>query len=120
MQYDNNNRGSLWRNDKKQAGDEKPHFTGKAQIGGIDYRISCWKTDPHLVEENPRRPLLTFKVESEADFQKRVQQVQQQGMQQAQAVMQPQAQSYAEASGGMSQTPAQQTQSYYYDDDIPF
>ena len=39
--YDNTNRGSLFKNDK---GDNpnRPDYTGKINVGGTDYRLSAW------------------------------------------------------------------------------
>lgn len=80
---DNNNRGSVWRNDKKQQGDNKPHFTGKAEIGGVEYRVSCWKTDPQSLQENPKRPVLSFQFTSEAEWQAKFNTQGQQGIKDA-------------------------------------
>ena len=41
-QYDNNNRGAIWGNDKKQS-DTHPDFKGQAEIGGVEYWVSGWK-----------------------------------------------------------------------------
>jgi len=36
------NSGSLFKNDKKEDGDNKPNMTGTATIGGVKYRVSAW------------------------------------------------------------------------------
>lgn len=41
-QYDNTNRGALFRNKKKQPGDNRPDYTGKLDIDGTEYFISGW------------------------------------------------------------------------------
>lgn len=36
------NSGSLFRNLKKKSGDNKPDYTGKALIDGVEYKLSAW------------------------------------------------------------------------------
>ena len=55
--YDNNNQGAIWKNEKRQT-EKHPHFTGDATVNGIEYRVSAWKRDP---EAKPNRPALNFK-----------------------------------------------------------
>jgi uncharacterized protein (DUF736 family) len=41
MEYDNNNRGSLFKNDRKD--DAKfPDYTGSINVDGTDYWLSAW------------------------------------------------------------------------------
>lgn len=40
--YDNTNRGVLFRNRKKQAGDNRPDYTGRINVDGVDAFISGW------------------------------------------------------------------------------
>lgn len=40
--FDNTDRGALFRNKKKQPGDKRPDYTGKINVGGADYFISGW------------------------------------------------------------------------------
>ena len=40
--YDNNNRGAIWGNDKKVK-DTQPDFTGSILVDGKDYFVSGWK-----------------------------------------------------------------------------
>ena len=42
MQYDNTNKGVLFRNNEKGEGDKKPDYTGKLIVGGKDYRLAGW------------------------------------------------------------------------------
>tara|TARA_R100000152_G_C6687392_1_gene119820 strand:- start:235 stop:492 length:258 start_codon:yes stop_codon:yes gene_type:complete len=44
MQYDNNLKGVLFVNDKKEnAEDKKPNMTGSCEINGKEYWVSAWK-----------------------------------------------------------------------------
>ena len=45
MQYDNENRGSLFKNDK---GDnpKRPAYQGKINISGTEYKLSAWVQTP--------------------------------------------------------------------------
>jgi hypothetical protein len=36
------NSGQLFRNDKKESGDNQPNAKGKAMIGGVMYYVSAW------------------------------------------------------------------------------
>lgn len=36
------NSGSLFKNDKKQDGDNKPNYTGTVMINGVEMWISAW------------------------------------------------------------------------------
>jgi uncharacterized protein (DUF736 family) len=41
MEYDNTNRGVLFRNDKKDT-EKHPDFTGSMDVGGVDHYLSAW------------------------------------------------------------------------------
>lgn len=56
--YGNDNRGAVWRNEKKVT-DKHPDFTGKATIAGVDYYVSAWRRGP---DDNPKAPALRFSV----------------------------------------------------------
>lgn len=44
-QYDDTNRGALFKNDRKES-DNHPDYKGKINIEGVDYWLSAWiKTD---------------------------------------------------------------------------
>lgn len=58
MEFDNTNRGSLWKNDKKET-EKHPDFTGSLNVGGVDYWVSGWKRKP---DANPKAPALSFTV----------------------------------------------------------
>jgi uncharacterized protein (DUF736 family) len=42
MQYDNTNKGALFRSQDKAEGDKKPDYTGKLNVAGKDYRLAGW------------------------------------------------------------------------------
>ena len=52
MSYDNDNRGSIWPN-KKREKDTHPHFTGSATVGGVEYWVSAWKRGENAAEGSP-------------------------------------------------------------------
>jgi hypothetical protein len=58
MSYDNNNRGAIWKNEKKEN-DKHPDFKGDLNIDGVIYNVSAWKRKP---DANPKAPLLSFSV----------------------------------------------------------
>ena len=55
-EYDNTNRGSIWRNPKRES-DRHPHLTGTANVDGTEYWVSAWAKDKG---GNPKAPELTF------------------------------------------------------------
>lgn len=42
--YDNTNRGALFKNDRKQQ-DNHPDYTGSINVGGVEYWLSAWLKD---------------------------------------------------------------------------
>ena len=56
--YDNTNRGSIWKNDRKDT-DTHPDFTGTLNVEGVEYFCDAWKRKP---DANPKAPALSFKV----------------------------------------------------------
>ena len=56
--YDNNNRGAVWKNDRKTT-DKHPDFNGTINVDGKDYWVSAWRGD----KENPKAPVLSFSVQ---------------------------------------------------------
>ena len=57
-QYDNSNRGAIWKNEKKDS-DKHPDFTGQLNVGGHDYWVSAWKRKPGAPDS---APALSFSV----------------------------------------------------------
>jgi hypothetical protein len=41
--YDNTNRFTLFKNKKKQEGDNKPDLTGKVNVNGKEFWLSAWR-----------------------------------------------------------------------------
>jgi len=58
MSYDKTNRGSIWKNDKKET-DNHPDFTGSLDVDGVEYWVSAWKRKP---DANPKAPSLSFSI----------------------------------------------------------
>mgnify|MGYP003640990645 CR=1 FL=1 len=56
--YDNNNRGAIWGNDKKVK-DTQPDFTGSIMVDGKDYFVSGWK---RKADASPKSPALSLAV----------------------------------------------------------
>ncbi len=90
--YDNTNRGQIWKNEKKEK-DTHPDFTGSLNVGGVEYWVSGWK---RKADANPKAPALSFSIKPKEE-------VHNQGMAQAQQAMEPSVQAAAD-----------------FDDDIPF
>ena len=66
--YDNKNRGSIWKNEKKEQ-DTHPDFTGTLNVEGVEYWVSAWKRKEGA---SPKAPALSFSVkpkEVKADHQ---------------------------------------------------
>ena len=60
MSYSNENRGSIWPNQKKET-DNHPDFTGTLNVEGVEFWVSAWKKKP---DANPKAPSLTFTVKA--------------------------------------------------------
>lgn len=58
-EYDNTNRGQIWKNDKKET-EKHPDFKGDINIEGKEYWISAWKRKEGA---NPKAPALSFAVQ---------------------------------------------------------
>jgi hypothetical protein len=59
-QYDNTNRGSIWKNEKKER-DTHPDFTGSLNVDGVEYWVSAWKRKEGA---GPKAPALSFSVKA--------------------------------------------------------
>jgi uncharacterized protein (DUF736 family) len=42
MEYDNTNKGVLFRDAEKAEGSKKPDYTGKLNVNGKDFRLAGW------------------------------------------------------------------------------
>lgn len=58
MQYDNNNKGAIWKNDRKEK-ETHPDFKGSATIDGVEYWVSAWRRGE---DASPNSPALKFSV----------------------------------------------------------
>ena len=58
MNYDNTNRGSIWKTDRKEK-DTQPDFTGSLNVEGVEYFFDAWKRKP---DAKPTTPALTFSI----------------------------------------------------------
>jgi hypothetical protein len=56
--YDNTNRGSIWKNEKKTEPNH-PDFTGELNVAGIEYWVSAWKRKEGA---KPTAPALSFSI----------------------------------------------------------
>ena len=58
MEYDNTNRGSIWKNEKKET-EKHPDFTGSLNVEGVEYWVSAWKRKP---DASAKAPALSFSI----------------------------------------------------------
>jgi hypothetical protein len=63
-EYDETNRGKLWKNKKKDPNspdykETLPDFTGSLNVDGAEFFLDAWK---RKLDANPNAPALTFKV----------------------------------------------------------
>ena len=52
MSYDNDNKGAVWKNAKREK-DTHPHWTGSATINGVEFWVSAWKKADDAAENAP-------------------------------------------------------------------
>lgn len=57
-EYDNSNRGAIWKNADKQE-DKHPDFKGSLNVDGVEYWVSAWKRKEGASE---KAPALSFSV----------------------------------------------------------
>jgi len=57
-EFDNNNRGALWNNDRKQS-DKHPDLSGSIMIDGKEYWVSGWKKKEG---QSDRAPIVSLSV----------------------------------------------------------
>ena len=65
-EYSNENRGSIWPNDKKLT-EKHPDFTGSINVEGVDYWLSGWKRKEGA---NPKAPVLSFSIKRKDEVKK--------------------------------------------------
>lgn len=41
-EFDNTNRGVLFKNDRKTEGDKKPEYTGSLNVDGVEFFLDAW------------------------------------------------------------------------------
>ena len=59
-EYDNSNRGAVWKNDRKET-ENHPDFKGSINVDGKDYWLSGWKRKP---DASPNSPALSLSVQA--------------------------------------------------------
>ena len=64
-EYDNTNRGSIWKNAKKTT-ENHPDFTGSLNVDGVEFWVSAWLRKP---DANPKAPALSFSVKQKEETQ---------------------------------------------------
>jgi len=62
--FDNTNRGSIWKNDKKTT-ENHPDFTGSINVEGKEFWVSAWK---RKADANPKAPALSFSVQPKEPY----------------------------------------------------
>lgn len=55
MEFDNNNRGAIWKNADRKS-EKHPQWRGSAMIDGVEYWISAWKGK----DSKDTSPVVTF------------------------------------------------------------
>lgn len=40
--FDNTNRGALFKNERKTEGDKKPEYTGSLNVDGVEFFLDAW------------------------------------------------------------------------------
>ena len=58
-EYDNTNRGSIWKNEKMRPDKNDPEFTGSLNVNGAEYWVSAWKRKP---DASDKAPALSFSI----------------------------------------------------------
>lgn len=57
-EYDNTNRGAIFKNEKKETPNH-PDFTGAINVDGVEYWVSAWKRKEGA---SPKAPALSFSI----------------------------------------------------------
>ena len=64
QEYDNTNRGSIWKNDKKET-EKHPDFTGSLNVNGTEFWVSAWK---RRTDQSDNAPSLSFSIKAKDDI----------------------------------------------------
>lgn len=64
MDYDNTNKGAVWKNDKKET-DRHPDFKGNINVEGVEYWVSGWKRGANDSPQSPAMRLAITKKDSQ-------------------------------------------------------
>jgi hypothetical protein len=62
-EYDNTNRGQIWKNDDRKT-ETHPQFKGTVNVEGVEYWVSAWSRKP---DANPKSPALSFSIKKKED-----------------------------------------------------
>lgn len=65
--YDNNNRGAIWKNEDRKS-DKHPQYKGSINVAGVDYWLSAWIGN----KDNPKAPALSLSVQAKDEQAKPV------------------------------------------------
>jgi len=57
--YDNTNKGAIWKNEDKQS-ETHPDFKGSLNVNGVEYWVSAWL---RAKDANPKAPSLKFSIQ---------------------------------------------------------
>ena len=71
MQYDNEKKGVLFINQKKNTNDpndKQPNLTGNIEIGGVKYSLSAWTRE--YEKDGEQRKLISLKATHPDDIKK--------------------------------------------------
>lgn len=58
-EYDNTNRGQIWKNEKMRPGKQDPEFTGSLNVNGVEFWVSAWKRKEGAAD---KAPALSFSI----------------------------------------------------------
>ncbi len=64
-EYDNTNRGAIWKNEKKET-DKHPDFTGSINVDGHDYWLSGWRRADGAPAKSPAMKFTVKKKDGKA------------------------------------------------------
>ena len=62
--FDNTNRGSIWKNEKKREGKQDADFTGSLNVNGVEYWVNAWKRKEGAAD---KAPALSFSIRPKDD-----------------------------------------------------